>query len=73
MRKRSSWDSGSMKVPIWVEGFCVAMTKKGTGSVCGVPSQVTLPSSMASSSADCVFGVARLISSASSTWVKTGP
>jgi len=28
---------------------------------------------MASSSADWVFGVARLISSASSTWVKMGP
>ena len=32
MRKRSSCDSGSGKVPTWCEGFCVAMTKKGSGS-----------------------------------------
>ena len=34
---------------------------------------VTWPSFMASSRADCVFGVVRLISSASRTLAKTGP
>ena len=34
---------------------------------------VTLCSCIASSSADCVFGVARLISSTSTTFVKIGP
>ena len=33
----------------------------------------TLTSCIASSSADCVFGVARLISSASTTFAKIGP
>ena len=37
------------------------------------PSTVTLPSSMTSSSADCVFGEARLISSASTIVANTGP
>ena len=32
MRKRSSCDSGSGKVPTCCCGFCVAITKKGTGS-----------------------------------------
>ena len=41
------------------------------GSV--VPATVTCSSAIASSSADCVFGVARLISSASSTWLNSGP
>ena len=34
---------------------------------------MTVFSSIASSSADCVFGVARLISSASTRLAKTGP
>ena len=37
------------------------------------PSTVTWPSAIASSSADWVFGVARLISSTSRTFVKIGP
>ena len=73
IRKRSSCDSGSGKVPIWCAGFCVAMTKKGAGSGRVCPSTVTWRSSMASSRALCVFGVARLISSASTTWAKIGP
>ena len=38
-----------------------------------MPATVTCSSAIASSSADCVFGVARLISSASSTCANTGP
>src|SRR5690625_3931419 len=38
-----------------------------------VPSKVTRPSSMTSRSADCVFGEARLISSARTTEANTGP
>ena len=37
------------------------------------PSTGTCASSIASSKADCVFGVARLISSASTIWAKIGP
>ena len=73
IRKRSSCDSGSGKVPTWCEGFCVAMTKKGSGSGRVSPSAVTWCSSMASSSAHCVFGVARLTSSARITCAKIGP
>ncbi len=38
-----------------------------------MPSTVTCSSSITSSSADCVFGEARLISSASTMWWKIGP
>ena len=71
--KRSSCDSGSGKVPTCSEGFCVAMTKNGAGSLRVSPSAVTWCSSIASSSADCVFGVARLTSSARITCAKIGP
>ena len=37
------------------------------------PSMVTWRSSIASSSADCVRGLARLISSASTNWASSGP
>ena len=43
------------------------------GSGCVAPSTVTWCSAIASSSALCVRGGARLISSASSTWANTGP
>src|SRR5918999_595996 len=46
---------------------------KGPGSVYVVPSIVTWFSCMHSRSADCVFGEARLISSTSSRFAKTGP
>ena len=49
------------------------MTKNGSGSACVVPSTVTWCSAIASSSALCVRGGARLISSASSTCAKIGP
>jgi heme/copper-type cytochrome/quinol oxidase subunit 3 len=51
----------------------VATTKKGSGSRWVTPSTVTCRSSIASSNADWVRGVARLISSTSTTWANTGP
>ena len=54
-------------------GFCVAITRNGASSSCVVVPLVTVRSCMASSSADCVFGVARLISSASTRLAKIGP
>src|SRR5690606_36852753 len=54
-------------------GFCVAITMNGASTGCVNPSTVTRPSSMTSSSAAWVFGLARLISSASTTFANTGP
>ena len=54
-------------------GFWVAITMNGRGTGCGSPSTVTWRSSMTSSSADWVFGEARLISSASTMLANTGP
>ena len=54
-------------------GFWVATTMKGLPTGWGTPSTVTRPSSITSSRADCVFGEARLISSASTTVAKMGP
>ena len=54
-------------------GFCVAITRNGSSSSWVVVPLVTVRSCMASSSADCVFGVARLISSASTRLAKIGP
>jgi hypothetical protein len=51
----------------------VATTKNGSGKERVTPSEVTCLSSIASSRALCVFGLARLISSASSTCAKIGP
>ncbi len=51
----------------------VAMTRKGRSSRCVSPSIVTWRSCIASSSAACVFGGARLISSARRRFVKIGP
>ena len=48
-RKRSSWASGSGKVPSWSIGFCVAMTQNGGCNSCVMPSTVTRPSAIASS------------------------
>ena len=73
IRKRSSCDSGSGYVPWCSTGFCVAITMKGRGRECDRPSIVTWLSFIASSSADCVFGVVRLISSASRKLLKIGP
>ena len=72
-RKRSSCASGRGYVPSISMGFSVARTKKGSSRRCRVPAMVTACSAMASRSADWVLGVARLISSASTTWAKMGP
>ena len=71
--KRSSCASGSGYVPSSSIGFCVASTKNGVGSGRVSPNVVTRRSCIASSSAACVLGDARLISSASSRFVKIGP
>ena len=70
---RSSCASGSANVPSYSMGFWVAMTRNGSGIGWVAPSIVDCRSSIASSSADCVFGVARLISSARTTWLMIGP
>ena len=72
-RKRSSCASGRGYVPSISSGFCVASTKNGGSSWCRSRATETCCSCIASSSADCVLGVARLISSASSRLAKTGP
>ena len=71
--KRSSWASGRAKVPSYSIGFWVPMTMNGSGIWWVTPSTVAWRSSMHSSSADCVFGVARLISSARTIWAMIGP
>ena len=72
-KKRSSCASGSGNVPSYSIGFCVAITMNGVGTECVIPSTVTCRSSIASSVDDCVFGVARLISSASTICDMIGP
>ena len=54
-------------------GFCVAMTRNGCGTGCVSWPIVTWRSCITSSSADCTFAGARLISSASRKLQKTGP
>ena len=71
--KRSSWESGRSWVPEAPVGFWVAMTRKGWGTGWDIPSTVTCPSSMASSSADWVRLVARLSSSARKRLHNTAP
>ncbi len=71
--KRSSWLSGRRYVPSWSTGFWVAITMNGGASGCVMPSTVIWRSSIASSSADWVFGDARLISSASTMLANSGP
>lgn len=60
-------------MPSYSTGFWVATTMKGSGSARAAPSTLTCRSSMASSRAAWVFGGVRLISSASSRLVNTGP
>ena len=60
-------------MPSYSTGLAVASTWNGAASGNVVPSTVTWRSCIASSSAACVFGGVRLISSASSTPVKIGP
>ena len=54
-------------------GFWVASTKKGSSSWCVWPPTVTRCSCIASSSAACVLGGVRLISSARTRLAKSGP
>ena len=63
--KRSICASGKGYVPSDSIGFCVAMTRNGSGTPCVWSPIVTWCSCMTSSSADCTFAGARLISSAS--------
>src|SRR6266850_4718200 len=71
--KRSSWSSGSGYVPSSSIGFCVARPEKGRSSRYVRPAAVTWYSCIASSSAACVFGGVRLISSARMICAKIGP
>ena len=71
--KRSTWASGSGYVPSCSIGFCVASTRNGSGRRYVSSPIVTWRSCIDSRSADCTFAGARLISSASSMFVKTGP
>src|SRR5215211_1484851 len=71
--KRSSCASGSGNVPSYSIGFCVAITMNGRARGCVWPSIVTCTSCMHSSSADWVFGDARLISSTRTRFANTGP
>ena len=70
---RSICASGKGYVPSCSIGFCVARTKNGSFSFRDTPITVTVCSCIASSSALCVFGVARLISSAKIMLLKIGP
>src|SRR5262249_5284240 len=72
-RERASCGSGSGYVPSYSIGFCVATTTNGSGSGRATPSTLTWRSCIASSSAACVLGGVRLISSASRRLVNTGP
>ena len=54
-------------------GFWVAMTMNGRGTRYGIESMVTCRSAITSSSADCVLGDARLISSPSTMLANTAP
>ena len=72
-RKRSSCASGSGYVPSCSIGLRVAKTWNGSGSACVVVPTVTLRSCIAWSSAACVFGGVRLISSARTRLWKIGP
>ena len=71
--KRSSCASGSGYVPSYSIGFWVASTMNGRASSCVWTSTVTCRSCMHSSRPDWVFGLARLISSTSTTFANTGP
>ena len=70
---RSSCASGSGYVPSDSMGFCVASTRKGSGTARVSRPMVTWRSCITSRSALCTLAGARLISSASSRLVCTGP
>ena len=70
---RSTCASGSGYVPSDSIGFCVAITRNGCGTKCVSWPIVTWCSCITSSSADCTFAGARLISSARRKLQNTGP
>ena len=61
--KRSIWASGRLNVPSSSMGFSVAMTMNGLGRAMRWPPIVVVPSAIASSMADWVLALERLISS----------
>ena len=71
--KRSTCASGSGYVPSDSIGFWVAITRNGRGTRWVSRPIVTCSSCIASSNALCTLAGARLISSASSRLVNTGP
>ena len=70
---RSTCASGRGYVPSVSMGFCVAMTRNGSGTRKVSPPMVTCFSCITSSSALWTFAGARLISSARRRLAKTGP
>ena len=70
---RSTCASGRAYVPSVSIGFWVARTRNGSGTGCVSRPIVTWRSCMTSSSALWTLAGARLISSASSRFVNTGP
>ena len=73
MRKRSSCDSGSGKVPTWCSGFCVAITKNGSGSGTRLALGGDLVLLHRLEQRALRLGLARLISSARMICAKIGP
>ena len=65
--------AGRRKVLSDSTGFCVARTRNGRGRAKRSPSMEICLSSIASSRADWVRGMARLIASARRMFVITGP
>ena len=70
---RSIWASGRLNVPSSSMGFSVAITMNGLGSSMRSPPIVVAPSAMASSIADCVLALDRLISSSNTKLAWIGP
>ena len=64
---------GQREGALELDRVLVARTMNGSLSSRVTPSIVTWRSAIASSSADCVFGIARLISSTRTTCAKIGP
>ena len=72
-RNRSRCASGSGYTPSFSIGFWVASTRNGSGIGKVCPPIDRCRSAITSSSADCTFAGARLISSASTKFATTGP
>jgi len=70
---RSFWAAGELEGPVHLDGVLRGDDDERVGEGWVSPSTVTCPSIIASKSAAWVFGGARLISSASTTFANTGP